>query len=185
MSAEELIYFAAILFVAATAALRFTAIARFPWRRPQAGNPTALAMVITWAICRLLYWWSGEAMPLQASVLSDVAVVAAIYCKREWRRCSYETIRLQMAALWRERSPWDRAILTLFPLVWLFYAPVVDPQTQYWTLWSLSMAQLALAWLEPLYDRRGLSANMPRADAAERPPPRLDFRAPVRGRSYG
>jgi hypothetical protein len=176
MTFPEAFYFAMIVCVGVPSAFRLNARVR---------NPTALAMVATWFACRMSYEASGETMPRRALVLSDIAVVTTIYCKQVWRTCSYATLRLQLVALWFERSPWDRAILAIFPFVWLFYAPILEPKPQYWVLWSLSLAQLMLAGAEALHLHRGQMAIKSRADAPERPPPRQDFYAPAAGGGYG
>lgn len=174
MSPLEAIYFAAILLIGVPAAFRLSGRVR---------NPVAFVMVASWVFCRILYAITGEGMPIQAMVLSDCAVIAAMFVKEDWQPCGYETLGRQFCAIWWERTPWDRAILCLFPVVWLFYAPIVGAQLQYWVLWSISLAQLMLAGLESLTLAQGLSANKSRADAPERPPPRLF--ATVREGVYG
>lgn len=199
MTFLEAVYFVAIVCVGVPAAFRISDVwagrgwAAALWSilkalargRIHVRNPTALAMVGSWVACRMIYEATGETMPMQALVLSDIAVIATIYCKRVWQDCSYATLRLQLAAIWWERSPWDRAILAIFPFVWLFYAPVLDPRSQYLALWSLSLAQLMLAGAEALHLHRGQMAIKSRADAPERPPPRHDFYAPAAGGGYG
>ncbi len=177
MSVETTIYFLALLFVGVPAALRVSVEPV----RIRVRNPTALAMVATWIAGRAVYAATGEWLPLKAMVLFDWAVIVAILSKKDWRICSpHGGWQYLICFLWHERSPCDRAILALFPMVWLFYAPVVDSRTQYWVLWSLSMAQLALAGLEPLQSWLGAMAKTSRADAKGRPPPGLTFHAPVR-----
>jgi hypothetical protein len=109
-------------------------------------------------------------------VLADFAVLTVIYSKDDWRDCSpYSGLRHQLCALWLERSPWDRAIIALFPVVWLLYFPIVNPFTQYWMLWSLGLIQLMLAGreaLDPWLERRKR-----RAVSVEPPPPNSEFHA--------
>lgn len=176
MSTPSFIYFLAILFVGATCTLRVTG------RKVSVRNATALAMVATWFACRLIYEATGEGMPLQGMVLSDCVVIAAMFCKDDLRYTAYETVQKQLAAMWHERTPWDKAILALFPAVWIFYAPVTDGRSQYWTLYGIGLVQLALAGWEAFYLRLQGNGQTPRADAPDIPPGSLF--APARGEAY-
>lgn len=171
MSPEESFY---ALAVAVTA---FVTLVRSVWPpRFGIGNATALAMVAMWLAGRALYLLTGLGTPLGAMLLQDMVVIAAIYVKPDWQDCfPYRTFSQQLRAAWLERSPWDRAILALFPLAWLFYLPVAAPRTTYWTLYGIGLAQLALAGWEALHLSRGRMANKSRADDAG--PPGLTFAA--------
>ncbi len=176
MSTASALYFAAILLIGVPAAFRLNGRIR---------NATAFAMVAMWLFGRVVYWLTGEWMPLQAMVLQDMVVIAAMFVKEDWRDCSpYTNLRYQFCALWNERSPWDRAILALFPVAWIFYFPVVDGQKQFWTLWGLGLLQLIAAGLEALtlwQAKRG--ANPFRADSPDHS--RSDFTSAWASEAYG
>lgn len=176
MSLSTFIVFLAILFVGVPAALRVTG------HKVRIRNATALAMVAMWLVGQAIYLATGETMPLGAMFLQDMVVIMAIYAKPDWQDCfPYRTFRQQIRAAWLERSPWDRGILALFPLAWLFYAPIVGAQLQYWTLYGIGLAQLMLAGQEAFPLLRGRMAKKSRAEDAG--PPGLTFAAWERG--YG
>lgn len=108
-------------------------------------------MVAMWLFGRLVWELTGEWLPVKAMVVQDMFVIAAMFLKDDWRTCPYRNMPHQLACLWLERTPWDKRILALFPLAWLFYAPVVEPQLQFWVLWGIGLAQLALAGHEALH----------------------------------
>lgn len=176
MSPEELIYFAAIMLIGVPAAFRLDGIR----------NPTALAMVATWFVGRAVYVLSGDGMPIKAMVLFDWAVIVTIFAKKDWRICApHSGLEYLACFVWHERSPCDRAIIAMFPVVWLFYAPVAGPITQFWVLYLLGLAQLMLAGFEALQHWLGAMAKQSRADAKGRSPPGLNFHAPVRETGFG
>ena len=74
----------------------------------------------------------------------------------------------------------DKAILVLFPVAWLFYTPILSPFYQYWTLWGISLTQLALAGSEAIHNWQRAKAKSLHADAPGIPPG--TFFAPVLGR---
>lgn len=161
MSPEETIYFAAILFVGIPASFRIWPI--------RVRNTTALAMVVMWFLGRAIYTLTGEGMPVNAMLIQDSAVMACMFAKEDWQDCRpYGSLRRQLACLWHERTPWDKAILILFPNAWLFYFPVTTPANQFWTLWGIGLAQLALAGLEAVHEGRQAKANSSQADAPDK-----------------
>lgn len=179
MSTPAAIFFLCVLVVGLPASLRVHGFS------VRVRNATALAIVATWLFGQLIYALTGEWLPLQAMVLQDMVVVATMFAKQDWQDCSpYPTLRRQIVCFWLERSPWDRAILALFAPAWLLYAPILDPLTQFWTLWSIGLAQLMLAGAEAFHLWQKTKANSSRADA-QGPPPRLDFYAPAREWGYG
>ena len=173
MSPEEIFYFTTIILVGVSQLFR-------PLR-----NATAVAMVATWFVCRLLYSMTQPTPDEQLvmAVLSDCVVIAAMFVKEDWVTCPYQTRWHQLACLWLERTPWDKTILALFPVAWLFYFPILSPQSQYWTLYGIGLTQLALASREAYRQWQVTKANSSRADAPEEPPRSLF--APVRGEAYG
>lgn len=188
MSPEEAFYFAAIVLVGLPAAFRLS----FVWDSRgllvtvlrlagsiRVRNPVALAMVATWFACRLLWSITGECPP-QALVISDMVVIASTFVKDDWAESAYRGKRHMIACLlWFERTPWDRVILALFPVAWLLYGPVLT-RFEYWTLYGIGLAQLAIAGWEGVHNWQRTKANSSHADAPG------DFSgmmfAPVQGR---
>lgn len=154
MIASQLLFLLAVLFIGLPAGLK-------GWRHPRVRNLTALALSASWVASEAVYYITGDGMALRTMFLSDVAVIAAIYCKPEWRQWHpYRSLADQFAALWYERSPWDRAVLAVFPAAWLFYVLPMADFTRYWTLYGLALAQLLLAGWEAFNPRLArLTAN--------------------------
>lgn len=178
MSAPTLLYFLAVLFVGMPAALRVTG------HKVRVRNATALAFVLMWLFGRAVYAATGEWLPVQAMVFQDIVIVATIFAKDDW--CDlwpYRSMKAQLAALWLERSPWDRAILALFVPAWLLYFPILSPIPQFWTLWGIGLAQLMLSGAEAFHLWLRTDGHRFRADARGRSPPLLF--APVRSGSHG
>lgn len=179
MSTPTLIFLIAVMFVGLPAALKVSGKPSIRIR-----NATAFAIVAMWLFGRLVYALTGEWLPLQAMVIQDMVVVATIFAKQDWRDLwPYRTMKAQLAAMWLERSPWDRAVLALFAPTWLFYAPVLSPILQFWTLWSIGLTQMMLAGWEAFHLWQRADGQRFRADARGPSPP-LTF-APVRSGSYG
>lgn len=142
MSRSELLYWLAVLCVGLPSA--FTLIGRLR-------NVTALALSASWIASEAVYYLTGEGMAFRTMFIADLTVIAVIYCKAEWREWQpYRSLRDQFAALWYERSPWDRTVIAIFPVAWIFYLRPLDPFYEYWTLWSLALTQLLLAGWEAL-----------------------------------
>lgn len=181
MSIPTLIYFLAVIAVL-PAAIRVSG-------RPFVRNATAFALVAMWLFSRLVWALTGEYLPLEAMFIQDMVVIGAMFVKTEWVACPYRSRWHQFACIWIERSPWDKAILAIFPVAWLLYAsaPVAfiapsvrllfpaatDGQIQFWILWSLSLGQLILAGLEGFH----LAGNGQTLRAADERPPGLGFTA--------
>lgn len=178
MSTSTFIVFLAILFVGVPASLRVTGL------KVRVRNPVALTMVATWLAGQAVYFATGESMPIKAMVLFDSAVISAMFVKDDWISCPYDNWRHQLACLWHERTPWDKGILALFPLAWLFYTPLVGGDFQYWTLWGIGLVQLALAGQEALHHWQRARGHAPRVDARGDDPPRSLF-APALGEAHG
>lgn len=174
MTKAEAFYAAAIIACGVTAAIRVQGF------RVRVGNITALAMVAMWFLGRLIYALTGEGTPIRFMLVQDAAVIASMFIKNEWVDCPYRSLTHQLACLWHERTPWDKAILALFPVAWFFYARVLNPSHQYWTLWGIGLLQLALAGLEAIHFRQRAKAKSLHADAPGQPPGTLF--APVWGR---
>lgn len=191
MSAPTLIYFIAIIAVL-PAAIRVTGRPSIHVR-----NPVALAMIVMWLFSRFIWWKTGQWLPIQAMLIQDMAVIGAMFVKDDWITCPYRNSWHQIRCLWHERTPWDKGILAIFPVAWLFYisasaafiGPAVrllipaatDGVIQFWVLWSLSLAQLTLAGLEGFHPFAAGNGQTLRAD--DERPPGLGFTAWER--SYG
>lgn len=175
MSAPTFLYLLAVIAVL-PAAIRVTGRPSIHVR-----NATALALVATWLFSRIVWFLTGEWLPLQAMFVEDMVVIGAMFTKEDWYSCPYKNGWHQLACLWLERTPWDKAILAIFPVAWLLYTPVLEPTLQFWVLWSLSLGQLILAGLEGFHLH--LAGNGQTLRAADERPPGLEFTAWER--SYG
>lgn len=111
-------------------------------------NPTAIALVAAWALGQAAWWLTGENLPLRLYVITDLMVVAVIFCKPDAMDCwPYDGLRSQLVALLKERCAGDRVVVTIFPLMWLTYALQMDDYYRYWILWWLAIVQfLAAGW---------------------------------------
>lgn len=104
-------------------------------------NFTALALALSWLFAWVVWQLAHVGIAIQVLLIGNLAVIAAIYCKPDWQPSS---------SFWLERSPWDRAILASYPVVWFLYLGLLTPQLQYWGLWLLFAAQVLLAGGETL-----------------------------------
>lgn len=133
MSNAELIYAAVVVFIGLPAMLK---------------NWTAAALVLCYCFMQGSYYGIGIVYPPIVGVLADLTVIALIYAKQPahdlW---PYRGRKYWLAAWWLERSFWDRVILALFPVGWIFYAFARDP---WWPLYWVSLAQLLAAGYEAL-----------------------------------
>lgn len=130
-------------------------------------NLTALALSLSWFAGYGFYLATGEGMSGTFLWLVDVTVIAAIFAKDEWAICApYAGLRHQLRATWWERSPWDRAVLAIFPVAWIFYVLPISPFAEYWALYYLALAQFALAGWESLHPWLR-QRPMPRAETTD------------------
>lgn len=160
MSNAELVYGAVVLFVGVPAAR---------W------NFTAAALVLVYAFMTISYYAFHAVYSTGFCVLADITVMAVIYAKQPARDLfPYEGWRDQLAALWLEKSFWDRIVLALFPVGWIFYAFAASP---WWPLYWISLAQLLAAGLESLETYR----NTRTAKRASAPDPPGFLFSPGRG----
>lgn len=105
-------------------------------------NPTALALVLSWAFGYVIYLATGDAPELKYYVMADIAVLVIIICKPLQFHGPYENWRHQLQCFFLERSIWDRAVVLIFPLVWVFYVVNISEFARYWALYGLYGAQL-------------------------------------------
>lgn len=135
----------------------------------------------------VVMWFAGQAMcaaaggnpslqdMIKVMTFSDAAVIASMFFKEDWATCPYTDWWRQFTCLWYERTPWDKVILVLFPVAWLFYTPLVGGDFQYWTLWGIGLLQLALAGHEAFYST--LRAVGQKLRANDERPTGLEFAA--------
>lgn len=165
MSNAELVYAAVVLFIGVPAMLR---------------NWTAAALVLCYCFMQGSYYGLGIVYPANVSFLADCTVIAMIYAKPP--ACDfypYESWRHQIVACWLERSFWDRVIISLFPVGWIFYALAAAP---WWPLYWISLAQLLAAASEAFETYRTTRT----AKRVSAPDPPGFFFAPGRDfRGYG
>ena len=135
-------------------------------------NPTAAALCLSWIFCKVLYLATGDGLAVEYYLLPDIFVLAIIFAKPDYHHydlCGGDWHQLK--CLWLERSPADRAVMSLFPIVWLTYVAAISPFLQWQMLWGAAILQFLFASaesLEALHSRRG-------ADAAHRLPHKGDL----------
>lgn len=153
MTLPEVAFASIVLLVGIPAAVRFVR-----WR-PRVRNLTAFALVLSWCFGQGIWLVTGNNLPISAYVIADIFVLAAIFCKADWQQYwPYEGWKAQLLALWYERSPWDRAVIAIFPVMWCVYALPLGEWTKWALLWWLSAAQFFFAGGEAIH-LVGLSAN--------------------------
>jgi hypothetical protein len=156
MSGPEIVFLSIILLVGAPAAFF---------------NRTALSLVVSWSIQEAVCLVTGQGSGTMLGLVLDYGVILFVLSKPEVRDCSpYPTMWHQILSFWCERSFWDGAVLTIFPLMWLIHASKFDVYYQWWALWWLALAQIVLAGVEALGPplRRAFVAML---RTRERPPP--------------
>lgn len=114
-------------------------------------NLTALALVLSWAFGYVVYVATGDGLALKYYVMADIAAIAMIACKKEARNLRpYRGAWHQLQCMILERSPWDRIVLLIFPLMWTFYVVNVSDFARYWALYLLYVIQLLASGGEAL-----------------------------------
>jgi hypothetical protein len=114
-------------------------------------NRTAAALVGSWGMQEVVAIVAGVPPGTVAGLVLDLGVIAVVLCKPEVRDCSpYRTMGKQIAAFWCERSAWDSAILTIFPIMWTVHAMNIDLYYRWWALWWLALVQVLLSGAEAL-----------------------------------
>lgn len=166
MSNAELIYAAVVVFIGLPAALR---------------NWTAAALVLSYAFMQGSWYGFHLAYPVSVSVLADVTVIMMIYAKQP--ACDlypYRSRREQLAAFWLERSFWDRLIIAMFPVGWVFYLS----SSPWWPLYWVSLAQLLAAALEA-FEKYRSTRTAKRASAPDHPSSGFLYAPGRENRGYG
>jgi hypothetical protein len=128
-------------------------------------NPTAAALVICkiagWAIYRI----TGDSLPVEYYLYPDLFVLAVIYAKHE-HACyyPYRGFWHQLACVLLERSPADRVVVLIFPVMWTLYVAPIDPYYVWWSLYYLVIAQfLAAGWESFARFRRSRNDKKPKS----------------------
>lgn len=104
-------------------------------------NPTALALVISWAFGEYIYLSTGDSLPVALYAYPDIAVIAIIAAKAE-------------------RTLADRVVILIFPAMWVLYIvsdAALHPYFKWFALWFLAIAQLVAVGLESLLTFRRAS----------------------------
>jgi hypothetical protein len=112
-------------------------------------NPTAAALVMSWLAGEAIYLVTGNSLPTDFYLFPDIFVLAVIMAKQEV--CNLRPYRgawHQLKCMVLERSPADRIIMLIFPVMWVLYAAPVHPFYKWWALYYLVIAQLAAAGYE-------------------------------------
>lgn len=128
-------------------------------------NPTAAALVIAWLAGQAVFYITGDNLPVQFYAFPDVFVLAMIMAKQEYcNRRPYRSVLHQLSCVLLERSPADRAVMLVFPAVWLIYVAPMHDYHRWWLLWSLTILQFLFASAESLeifWRQRAMSKSVP------------------------
>lgn len=140
----------------------------------------------TWAALGLAYfitqgWYlleksSGRELSVGDLWMIDVLTVALVFCKAI-ARCpdqEYRTARQHLRCMVAAFTVPDRAVVAIFPLMWLVYVLRIDDFSRWWVLYGLAMAQFLVAGGEALNEWR--KARVP-ADEPDTPSSGLMFAA--------
>lgn len=114
-------------------------------------NPTAAALVLCWIVAEAIFVLTGNSLAVEYYAYPDIFVLAVIFAKQE--HCSlkpYQNTWHQFKCVVLERSPADRLVMLIFPVMWWLYAADIGDRTKWWALWFLAAAQFLLAGAESL-----------------------------------
>lgn len=150
MTIPELVIWAVVLAVGIPSA----------WR-----NPTAFALVLCFIASKALYLITGESLALEYYLFPDIMVIAVVMSKPEHCNLApYRSTLHQLKCLLLERSPADRIVLMIFPVMWALYVADISAFSKWYALWGLSIAQFIAAGVESFLTHRR------EAEAAASPP---------------
>lgn len=157
MTFPDYLYLAVVLLVGVPAAVRVAG------GRLYLGNATAAALVASYVAAQGLWLATGLAFEARISLLIDLTVIAAIYCKAPAHDCwPYQDWGHQLCAAWFERSLWDRIVIVIFPAMWLVYLSPLSPNAAFYGLYWLAIAQFLAAGgeaLQPYLNARSAKAG--------------------------
>lgn len=121
-------------------------------------NPTALALVASWALGQGTWMLTGNNLPLQVYFLADLTVIAGIYAKTTVR-CGakvYSSMADQLRCMIFDLTLADRWIVAMFVGgCWPCYLIQFDDRTKWFLLFWLTIAQFLLSGGEALQSWRG------------------------------
>lgn len=114
-------------------------------------NMTAAALTASYFAVQGVWLATGAVFDTRITLLIDLTVIAAIYCKLPAHECwPYRDRQHQFCSLWLERSIWDRVVLSIFPVAWAVYFLPLATSTAFWYLYWLAIAQFVAAGGEAL-----------------------------------
>lgn len=114
-------------------------------------NMTAIGLVGSWVILQAA-WLLTHVASVGLELVCDVAVIGVMLVKPDYEDgFPYRGMRHQLAAMfWTERTPCDRIIGAIFPLMWVLYAIDISDYYRWWGLWWLAAIQFVAAGVEPV-----------------------------------
>lgn len=130
-------------------------------------NPTAAALVMAWVASEAMFLVTGDSLPIEYYPFLDVFVIAVIMAKHEYcNQRPYRGTWHQLKCLLLERSPADRVVLLIFPVMWGLYIAPIHPYYLWYALWFLCIAQFVSAGAEALsrYLKARRKVDMPIID---------------------
>jgi hypothetical protein len=124
------------------------------------GNLTAGALVMAWIAGQIVYLITGDNLPVEFYLYPDVFVLAVIFAKPEWCNLRpYTSAWHQLKCIVLERSPADRIVMLIFPLMWVIYGAQISDFHRWWSLYFLCLVQLlAAGWESIILYRRDAEA---------------------------
>lgn len=110
-------------------------------------NPTAAALVICWIFGEAIYVLTGDSLPVEYYAYPDIFVLAVILAKPEHCRHEARGAWQWLKCILLERSPADRVVMLIFPVMWIAYVSDMGARDKWFLLWGLTIAQfLAAGW---------------------------------------
>ncbi len=114
-------------------------------------NPTAAALVGAWVFSKALFLATGDGLAVNFYVFPDIAALAIILAKPEYCFRGYDrSWWMEFKCILLERSPSDRAVMLLFPVLWWGYVADISEYSRYFVLWGASILQVLFASAESL-----------------------------------
>lgn len=125
-------------------------------------NPTAAALVLAWVFSQALYYFTGNGLAIKFYTFPDIVILAVIFAKPEY--CNQGMYRSTLHQLWcvvAERSPSDRMVMLIFPIIWWAYVADISAYACWWILWGATVLQFLFASTESIekFNRRAEAAS--------------------------
>jgi hypothetical protein len=153
--------------------LAVAVVSALAWR----WNATAAALAFSYFAVQL--WWllAGNGMDAGELFMIDLFTAALIFCKAIARceETEFKNAWHQFRCFARSPTVADRAILAVFPVMWIIYVLTISEYSRWWLLYVLAMGQFLLALGEAYAERRKAKAPIPEPDI---PSSGLMFAAP-------